>query len=416
MSPAKGEVSCLFITPYLPLGTGGAVTGAFRRQQMLMDGIVQVADVVHVLALTPPGLIANDEPAVANAQRALAERWRVRVVLTVCEQTAGDSHGGFWGAYGKPAFSVFSQTPFKRYSAAAHVEAVRRALAAKHDLVFAHRLHAMMPLLRLGLKVPRLFLDLDDLEHMALMRGIQQPPVWMGKRMRYLHVPALMAAERRSVRMATRALVCSRVDQQRLSQLAGTRNVEALPNAVNVPAASSLTDQPTLTILGGYDFLPNLQGAEYFLDAVWPQVLSRVPQARLIVAGPNPQLLKHHRSPPRAVEFPGLVPDLADLYAQTRVSVCPILWGSGTRLKIVEAAAFGKPIVSTTLGAEGTELEHGREILLADSPQAMADACVRVLTDDALAAGLGQAARAVALTRFDSAAVSRRLADILRAT
>src|SRR4030095_7177078 len=80
---------------------------------------------------------------------------------------------------------------------------------------------------------------------------------------------------------------------------------------------------------------------------------------------------------------------------------CPIRTGGGTRIKVIEAAAYGKPIVSTHVGAEGLEFEDGREILLRDEPQAFADACIELFRDGSLSSSLGQTARAKAIKLYD---------------
>jgi glycosyltransferase involved in cell wall biosynthesis len=112
------------------------------------------------------------------------------------------------------------------------------------------------------------------------------------------------------------------------------------------------------------------------------------------------------------VSFAGFVGDLAPWYRSARVVCCPIYHGSGTRVKIIEAAAHAKAIVSTRLGAEGLEFEDGREIMLRDTPQALADACVQLLQSASSAQRMGLAARARAAELYEHGAIVRRLERI----
>jgi glycosyltransferase involved in cell wall biosynthesis len=115
---------------------------------------------------------------------------------------------------------------------------------------------------------------------------------------------------------------------------------------------------------------------------------------------------------PANVRFLGFVEDLTALYGQARVVVCPIRYGGGTRVELVEAAALGKAIVTTTLGAEGLGMRPGQEALFADLPAAFAEACARLIQDDALCEKLGANARRLAVEQFDQERIVARLAGI----
>lgn len=110
----------------------------------------------------------------------------------------------------------------------------------------------------------------------------------------------------------------------------------------------------------------------------------------------------------------GFVPDLRPHLAEAAAVVVPLRLGGGTRLKIVEAMAMGKPIVSTALGAEGIEAVTGRDILIEDEPAGFADAVGRVLAEPGLAASIGQSARRLAVERYSWDAAARRLEDFYR--
>jgi glycosyltransferase involved in cell wall biosynthesis len=112
------------------------------------------------------------------------------------------------------------------------------------------------------------------------------------------------------------------------------------------------------------------------------------------------------------VTFAGFVDDLDQWYRRARVVCCPVYYGAGTRVKIIEAAAHAKAIVSTHLGAEGLNFQDGREIVLRDTTADLADECVRLLRDASAAEQLGAAARDSARAIYDRSAVVERLVRI----
>ena len=105
-------------------------------------------------------------------------------------------------------------------------------------------------------------------------------------------------------------------------------------------------------------------------------------------------------SNPPGVEFTGFVEDIQKLYKRSRVVCCPILAGGGTRIKIIEAAAYEKPIVTTTIGLEGIKMSDGKEVLIRDDAKSFSKACVQLLKDRTLCERLGKAARKVAVKEY----------------
>jgi glycosyltransferase involved in cell wall biosynthesis len=141
--------------------------------------------------------------------------------------------------------------------------------------------------------------------------------------------------------------------------------------------------------------------------------LSCVPEAKLIIAGAKPEYLTSYKQRPKGVTFAGFVEDLEQLYEEVTAVCCPILNGSGTRIKILEAAAYEKPVVSTTLGAEGIHLKDGEEIFLRDDPKSFAEACIQLLTNKSLAVRMGQKARAVIEEKYVRSVVVRNISNVI---
>lgn len=201
--------------------------------------------------------------------------------------------------------------------------------------------------------------------------------------------------------------VASEADRRQVAALTGSRTaVAVVPNGVDLPAPDFQAPAPrphTLIYSGALTFEANRDAVAWFLHEIFPLVLQRVPTARLFVTGSTTGVDLSALGNTANVTFTGYLADAAELrraVAGSWLSVVPLRHGAGTRLKILEALALGTPVVSTTKGAEGLELTNGRELLIADSPAAFADAVVRVLGDAGLRATLSAQGRATVSARY----------------
>jgi glycosyltransferase involved in cell wall biosynthesis len=164
----------------------------------------------------------------------------------------------------------------------------------------------------------------------------------------------------------------------------------------------------------GYE--PNADAADWLMAEVWPRISSEMPHARLLLAGGRPEELRMFMSPPQGVSILGFVPDLAALYGQAHVFVCPVRAGSGTRVKLLEAGAYAKAIVSTTVGAEGLDYQDGVSAIFADDAAAFAQACLALLRDPMRQRSMGHAARELIRKRYERAAVISRIRKLVAST
>lgn len=214
-------------------------------------------------------------------------------------------------------------------------------------------------------------------------------------------MPQLLLGELRAIRLAHKAFVCSEADRYYLTNRWSQSGVATVPNAVKIPDEQPLTYEPTILFIGSYKYKPNIDAAEFLIEKIWPRVYQLMPSANLIIAGANPERVRGYRLNIPGLIFTGFVDDLDALYKKTKIICVPILAGGGTRLKIIEAAAYGKAIVSTRIGAEGLDLRDGRELLLRDDPEAFVEAILLLFKDHSLCKRLGSAARARAVQLYD---------------
>jgi glycosyltransferase involved in cell wall biosynthesis len=228
----------------------------------------------------------------------------------------------------------------------------------------------------------------------------------------------LRREELAAYRGADGVCACSEADRRRILEDAPRARVRVVPNAADVERLRPRPTDPapdgrTVLFFGLLSTVPNVDGIRWFVQEIWPRVLAVRPDARCRVIGarPAPEV---HALAGNGVEIVGFVEDLRPHLAAAAAVVVPLRVGGGTRLKIVEAMAMAKPVVSTRLGAEGIEAEPGRDLLLADEPDAFAQAVVRVLGDAALRERMGAAARALARERYAWTAAGHALEGLVQ--
>jgi len=205
-------------------------------------------------------------------------------------------------------------------------------------------------------------------------------------------------------------------DRQTLARLSPTADVRCIPPDVDLDHYALESDERTtceLLFIGSLNWAANRDGMEWLLREIWPAVLRAVPEARLTVVGRNPPawLARDHSR----VDAVGFVDDERLYYRRARALVVPLRFGSGVRIKILNALAMGTPVVSTRLGAEGVPVVDGESILLADEPAAFAAALVRLLSDEPEARRIAAAAHQICRAHYAPAVVDRRIAEVLTA-
>ncbi len=398
----------LFISKNFPSEPDIQVHGLFGRLRTLVQGAAASGAQLKLLFFVDD-LAPYSGAALEPWRRRMQDYFGVELELAFALVEPYDPSVRSVGGVLRGAMSMLRQANYARMAGGAQRAAVEQALDEKPDLVFVHRLFCMPPLMRARRPLPRVFLDMDDIEHVAFARSIAQPPVWRSKFLLYLQLPALIRGERKAMRLTEKTFVCSRLDVDKLEAIGGEGRVTVLPNSVAFPPVTPPALAPTLLFLGTFLYPPNVHAVEYMLDKVWPLVRAQVPAARLIIGGNKPEEIRHFASPPDGVDFAGFIPSLDDAYAQARAVVCPVLSGGGTRVKIVEAAAYARAVISTTLGMEGLDFTAGEEILIGDTPETFAAHCVEMLNALPRAERIGMAARRKARTIYDKAAVVERI-------
>ncbi len=256
-----------------------------------------------------------------------------------------------------------------------------------------------------------LVLDEHNIEHEIRERTLAVVPAGPRKAYDYLNHLKLRAEEERSWRDVDACAVTSPIDEATMRRRYPAVRTAVVPNAVDTSyfaPRSSPRDPGTILFYGTLSYFPNLDGLLFFLREVMPVLRRQRPEVRLRIVGASPpDALRRFEG--TDVTFTGFVPDLRVELERAGAVVAPLRIGGGTRLKVLEAMAMAAPLVSTTLGAEGLSVTHGRELLLADTAPAFASEVVRVLRDRDLGAELGRAGRRLVEERYDWRASARAL-------
>ncbi len=216
--------------------------------------------------------------------------------------------------------------------------------------------------------------------------------------------PKLEKFEEFATQNATEILACSQDDAEILSRMGNGKGIHIIANGVDIeqfiPSDDVQVDHNKIIFVGGMGWFPNKDGMNFFIKEAMPLICEQNPDASLTVVGKSdgleiPDQLKDK------VSATGFVDDFRPLVHEAAVYILPLRVGSGTRLKLLEAMAMGKAIVSTRIGAEGVVLEDGENILMADTPQEIADAVIKLMRNKHLRDRLGKAAHEQAKNLYD---------------
>jgi len=269
-----------------------------------------------------------------------------------------------------------------------------------------------------GERLPVLVVDSHEIAY-DLARQFAQAGGSIGRR---LYASANWRKLRREeldiYRKADGVYLCSAADERRLLDQIPKAQTAVIPNAADLEyyqarLTDPVPDARTVVYFGLLSTVPNIDAVTHFVQDIWPHIAAAHPEVHCKIIGgrPPPGLLA--LAGPR-VELTGFVPDLRPHLAAAAAVVVPLRLGGGTRLKIVEAMAMGKAIVSTTLGAEGIEAAPERDILIEDEPVAFANAVNRLLAEPGLAARIGQSAQRLAAERYSWSGAAQSLQDFYR--
>lgn len=208
----------------------------------------------------------------------------------------------------------------------------------------------------------------------------------------------------------------SREDCLEMQRRYGAQRVMVVPNGVDPEYYAPLPDpnEPALTYIGSLDWRPNQDAVRWLLESIWPLVRREIACASLSIVGRKPPEWMRQLCNQAGVSLDADVADIRPYLGAASLVVVPLRIAGGSRLKILEAMATGRCVVSTSIGAEGLDAVHGRDIVIADDPARFAHECVTLLKDPIRRAALARSARSLVELGYSWRRISRSLEDAWR--
>lgn len=387
--------SILVLAPYLPVP---ATFGGALRIFHLVRGLAEQ----HQVILLAPG--GEDEYAAAGELSGICD-----VTVVPASSTARQPAGRRKRI--NQAQSVVSGRSFLELSSySAQYQAVLERIFMTRSIDLVQLEFPESALYHLPRPVPTVF-DAHNVEHDLLHRVAHVSDSSAKRTFNLLEARKLQRIEVAAWNGATRCVVTSQRDARLIGNLSSTP-VDVVPNGVDLAAfdeVQPMTPTPQRVVfVGAMRHQPNADGARWYVQHVHPLVQQHISEASVAIVGADPPATVRELAG-ASVHVTGAVDDVRPYLGAARAVVAPLWSGGGTRLKILEAFASGRPVVSTTIGAEGIGALHGEHLLLADTPVAFARAVVQLLTDSTVAARLAAAGRALVERQFGWDHVTRQL-------
>ena len=399
----------LFITPVTPAETGN---GLAMRAGLFLEALGQAYDTTLLV-------VPTSGPAPRVWSEFITARTTSRLAVCLDDAYGSPDTGEPAAPRDVAALRARLQPALSRFATAPVLEQVRGLVGdAVFDVVVVARLY-LSPVLNalpaLLASRPRLILDLDDDE----VRTREQMGALHERRgelalarVEQMEAEKYRVLESEWVHRFDAVIVCAEEDRSVVTARTGHRHVHVVPNGVRTathPFATShgSADQARLLFVGSLSYFPNVDAAAMLCREVRPRLQDRLARpVRVDLVGARPTAPVFELEALEGVAVHANVADLAPFYRCAHAAVVPIRAGGGTRIKLLEAFAFGTPVVSTSIGANGLDVVAGRHLLIADEPAAIVDQCAQLVTDPSHGARLAGAARQLVEERYEAMTIA----------
>ena len=299
------------------------------------------------------------------------------------------------GFYAELALNLTSRLPYaiRKYQSASMTKAIADVgTTDRFDVIICDFLAPAVNLPR-DLKLPVVLFQ-HNVEAAIWQRHYEVQTNALKRRYLYRQWRKMQQFEREACHRVDCVIAVSEADSETMQRDYGLAKVYDIPTGVDVdffrPTSTVATRPNSLVFTGSMDWLPNEDAINYFTQQILPLIRKAIPDVSITVVGRNPsRKLLELGEREQSITVTGRVEDVRPYIEGAAAYIVPLRIGGGTRLKIYEALAMEKPTISTTVGAEGLNINNGEDLLLADTPDDFANAVVRVLKEPALARQLG---------------------------
>lgn len=385
----------LFITNVVPDSSGG---GASRRAAIHLRALRELGEVTLVL---PP---IDGAPTTELAGLTVFERGHALTDVRMWR------HEGSRSRLAQPVHALRRLNLVDGRASSSEAKHFRAVLSGEFDLVFAFRMRSAIWWESVFGRHSRALrvADLDDIESTVFAKRSQHlgGPWWWRAKLRH-ELRWLRRTERRVAAEWDAVSLCSRLDADRFARMTGVEPW-IVPNAYAFgPTAPEPPTPPCrLLFVGMFNYFPNAEGIAWFVEAIWPQVRAELGDGvELTLVGLYPTAPILALGERDGITVAGNVPSVDPYYAEANIVIAPLLAGSGTRIKLIEAAAKRRAIVTTTLGCEGLGFVDGLHAEIADDPADFAARIVGLARDAARRVEMAEACYELARTAFSAETV-----------
>lgn len=366
-------------------------SGARMRDYHLIREVSRHARIL-LFCLVPPG--GATEPGKLNGLCAGVETWempaRFPPLYLLATMPAGAWRNYFPAAAAKIRAIAVAERPdviqIEHSLLAAYIDAVPngfvgRSLISLHNVAFEQ--YRRMAALDCGI----------------VNRAAYLLKAWMMRRAEKYYIPRFSSC-----------LTVSGADRDLIRRIVPSSDPAVIANGVDCGANQPPNaDGAVLLFAGVMGYPPNADGAVFFCRSILPRIRAHVPDVKLLIVGHSPPAMVTALSREQGVTVTGWVEDMQPFYEQASVSIVPLRAGGGTRLKILEAMALGRPVVSTSIGCEGLDVQHNLHLMIANDAEQFADYVTSLLLDAGLRERLATEARRLVEQRYDWSAIGRQL-------
>jgi sugar transferase (PEP-CTERM/EpsH1 system associated) len=401
---------------------------------------------MHVLQLAPKVCWPLDTGAKLrnyHLARVLAERARVTLLaFTDHEQSLANLENSYEQVvtvtrdpdytFSKMLRGALGNTPLPvlNYTTNSMKQALERILSERDfEIVQVESVHLMayLPIIRAARKPPIAVCDWHNIES-ELMTRYSERESNVARRAYARKTARLMSeSERRALHEFDAHLTVSNRDAGRLRSINSDARVFLIENGVDMAhysdeqieaayapwaAAGAANETKRIVFVGSMDYHANVDGAVSFAREVWPRVRDRQTELVFTIVGRDPAPEVRALATIPGIEITGTVDDVRPFYREAWAAIVPLKVGGGSRLKILEAMAAGVPVVSTTLGAEGLDVRHGENILIADTNEQLIEAISAVVGNEEQRKQLSTAGRALVSSRYDWSRLGASLFEV----